>query len=70
MCLIFLNTMFLSKGFLKLNLIFYFMIHHWMILPNARVSAILDIETTEFLNGKVIRAALLHVRLIIIVFKM
>ena len=54
--------MFLSKEFLKFNLIFYF-IQQLMILPNFSVKAFLDFETKEFLNGKVIRAALFHVGL-------
>ena len=44
-----------------MNIIFY-LIQQLMILPNMSVHALLDFETKEFLSGKVIRAALFHVK--------
>jgi len=49
--------MFGSAGFLKNNLILYFI----QQLVITGVDAFLDPETKEFLNGKTLRAAVLHV---------
>ena len=49
-----------SAEFLKYNLIFYF-IQQWAIPSICGVDAFLDLETKEFLNGKTLRAAVLHV---------
>ena len=52
--------MFLAAKFTKFNIIFYF-IQQLMFLPDFCMCAILDFETKEFINGKVFRAAVLHV---------
>jgi hypothetical protein len=52
--------MFGSAGFLKNNLILYF-IQQLAIPSITGVDAFLDFETKEFLNGKTLRAAVLDV---------
>ena len=52
--------MFLTAKFLKLNVIFY-LIQQLLFVPHLCVYAFLDFETKEFINGKVFRAAILHV---------
>jgi len=52
--------MFLATKLTKFNIIFYF-IQQLMFLPDFCVCAILDFATKEFINGKVFRAAVLHV---------
>jgi hypothetical protein len=59
--------MFGLSGLLKYHLILYF-IQQLTILSITGVDAFLDFETKEFLNGKTLRAAVLHVFNIIKLF--
>ena len=58
------RKMFSPKRFLKFNLIIN-LIQQLIFVSHFSVFALLDFETKQFLNGKVLRAAVYHVNLLI-----